>query len=380
MKACSKTHSTTLMVGLVSGLLVGQACGQLAPPPPKEKTREKVPFVPRAPIQQVAVPAKPATRTPPPAPATPDIPYVSLVQKDEAGIPIPIEGQITMAALKHNPLIGRATVERAAPVVTEWMENLELMVIDNIDMVLEVEAGFFDTLDMMTEDGVMDANAYRSVLFPKPALLDSYLFAEGVLTDAQRKFTSKLLTEYLQAVTISIGEQMEVDWRARAAEENGGVARELTDEESAQMRKEFMSKGFGFTFWYLCSDSVWSMHRQLAFASGHLPEILPELDLSEDELNIFKRTILALRKTNDVQERRQLMVDLIMPWEFENQEALMLTALDLRGPMESIPELDAAAIKPDGNAPREDLKDWTPGQPVTAAGGSDEEGGEGGGG
>lgn len=364
-----RMNTRTVMIGLVCGLLAGQASGQLAPPPPKEKTRKTVPFVPPPPARQVTQPTNTARRAPPPAPQTPNIPYVSLVQNDEAGIPIPIVGQITMAALKHNPLIGPETIETAGPIVSEWMTNLELMVIDNIDMVLEVEAGFFETLDMMTEEGVMDANAYRSALFPKPSLLDSYLFKEGVLTDTQRKFTGKLVSEYIKALTISIGNQVDAQWRARAAEENGGIARELTDEESYGMRKEFSSKGFAFTFWYLCSDSVWSMHYQLAFASERLQEILPELDLSEDELNIYKRTIVALRQTNDVHERRQLMTDLITPWEFENQEALMMKALDLRGPIESIPELESAAVKPEGTPLREDLKDWVRGQPVTAAGG-----------
>lgn len=365
-----RMNTKTVMIGLVCGLLAGQASGQLAPPPPKEKTRKTVEFVPPPPR-----PVQPTTqsasvrRAPPQAPPTPDIPFVSLVQRDEAGVPIPIEGEITMAALKHNPLVGPDTIERAGPVVTEWMTNLELMVIDNIDMVLEVDAGFFETLDMMTEVGVMDANAYRSALFPKPSLLDSYLFKEGVLTDTQRKFTGKLVSEYIKELTISIGGQVDAKWRARAAEENGGVARELTDEEAFEMRKEFSSKGFAFTFWYLCSDSVWSMHYQLAYASDRLVEILPELDLSEDELNIYKRTIVELRQTSVVQERRQLMTDLITPWEFENQEALMLTALDMRGPLETIPELESAAVKPDGTAHREDLKDWLPGQPVTAAGG-----------
>jgi len=234
----------TMLVGLASGLLVGQACGQLAPPPPKEKTRKTVPFVPPPPPRQVSTPAATARRRPPPPPATPNIPYVSLVQNDEAGIPIPIVGQITMAALKHNPLVGPDTIELAGPIVTEWMTNLELMVIDNIDMVLEVDAGFFETLDMMTEEGVMDANAYRSALFPKPSLLDSYLFKEGVLTDIQRKFTGKLVSEYIQALTISIGEQVDAEWRARAAEENGGIARELTDEEAYGMRKEVSSESF----------------------------------------------------------------------------------------------------------------------------------------
>jgi hypothetical protein len=363
-------HTKRLLIGLVSGLLAGQACGQLAPPPPKEPTREKVPFVPPPPRAQPVQAQAPRPSTPRP-PATPAIPYVSLVERDAEGFPIPIQGQITMAALKHNPLVGAETVKKAGPVTTTWIDNLDLLVIDNIDMVLEVDAGFFETLDMMSEQGVMDAQAYRSALFPKPSLLDSYLFSEGVITDAQRKFTGKLISEYVQQMTISIGDRVEKEWRERITAENGGEPREFTAEESFDMRKEFSSKGFAFTFWYLCSDSVWSMHRQLAFAAEHLAEILPELDLSEDELGLYKRTMVAMRQTDDVLERRQLMVELITPWEFENQEALMLTALDLRGPLESIAELESAATKPDGSEPREDLKDWMPGQAIAPPPGGD---------
>ncbi len=132
------------------------------------------------------------------------------------------------------------------------------------------------------------------------------------------------------------------------------------------MRREFMGKGFSFTFWYLCADSVWSMKRQLAFASGHMDEILPELDLDDEQMDQFKRTQEALGRTADTDERTRLMVDLIAPWDFDNQEVLLLTALDIRGQLETLPELEDAVNKPDGLPPREDLKNWKPGDPIDA--------------
>ena len=377
-------RGSSVLVVAMSGVFAGAASGQLAPPPPKQSPKEDLKYVAppvRPPVQQ-----SPAGRPPPPppdaedhaghahqsrsraprAPAIPDIPFVPLVRVDGDGRAIPIDGQVTIAALKHNPLVGAETIEAVRPIVVEWVDRLDLMVIDNIDLVLEVEAGFFETLDFMVQEGLMDASVYRSALMPKPSLLDTYLFSERVLTDAQRNFNTKLTGDYVRATTLAIGHEVELAWAERVAAENGGVPRELNQEEGVNMRREFVSKGASFTFWYLCSDSVWSMKRQLSFASEHMDEILIELDLDDAQRDRFKRTQAALGLAADTDERTQLMVDLITPWQFDNQEILLLTALDIRGPLQTLPELDDAANKPDGLPPREDLKEWKPGDPIDA--------------
>ncbi|MCH7791100.1 MAG: hypothetical protein IID31_02325 [Planctomycetes bacterium] len=390
-------RGSSVLVVAMSGAFAGAASGQLAPPPPTQSPREDLKYVEpsvRPPVQQ-----SPAGRPQPggdheghdhqaPAPqpaggdhaghahqgpsrapqaaAIPDLPFVPLVRQDADGREIPIVGLIAIAALKHNPLVGAETIEAARPIVVEWVDRLDLMVIDNIDMVLEVEAGFFQTLDFAVQEGVMAAGVYRNALMPKPSLLDQYLFSKGVLTTAQRSFNAKLLGGYVRAKTISISADVEAAWVERITAENGGVPRDMTPEETAEMRTEFAGKGFAFTFWYLCADSVWSMKRQLAFASGHMDEILEELDLDDAQRVRFKRTQAALGLATDTDERTRLMVDLIAPWDFDSQEVLLLTALDIRGPLETLPELDDAANKPDGLPPREDLREWKPGDPIAA--------------
>lgn len=375
-------RGSSVLIVAMSGAIAGQASGQLAPPPPKQSPKEDLKYVAppvRPPVQQRPAgapqpqPVRDAAghihRAPsraPQAPATPDLPFVPLVRVDSDGRTIPIGGQIAMAALRHNPLVGAETIEAVRPVVVEWVDRLDLMVIDNIDMVLEIEAGFFDTLDFLIQEGVMAANVYRNALMPQPSLLDQHLFSKGVLTDAQKNFNGKLIGDYVRATTIAIGDDVEAVWVERITAENGGVPRDMTVEETGAMRREFMAKASSFTFWYLCADSVWSMKRQLAFASGHMDEILMELDLDDAQRDRFRRTQAALGLAADTDERTRLMVDLIAPWEFDNQEVLLLTALDIRGPLETLPELDDAANKPDGLPPREDLREWKPGDPIAA--------------
>ncbi len=375
-------RGSSVLIVAMSGAFAGAASGQLAPPPPKKSPKEDLKYVaapPLPPVQQrpaaapQAQPVRdaaghihqaPARGAAPQAPATPDLPFVPLVRVDGEGRAIPIGGQIAMAALKHNPLVGAETIEAARPVVVEWVDRLDLMVIDNIDMVLEIDAGFFETLDFLVQEGVMAANVYRNALMPKPSLLDNYLFSEGVLTITQKNFNGKLVGDYVRAVTIAIGDDVEAVWNERITAENGGVPRDMTPEELVAVRREFMAKASSFTFWYLCADSVWSMKRQLAFASEHMDEILPELDLDDEQMAAFKSTQEALGQTANPDERTRLMVALIAPWDFDNQEVLLLTAMDIRGPLETLPELDDAVNKPDGFPPREDLKDWKPGDPI----------------
>jgi hypothetical protein len=355
----------SLTVGLT--VLTTGAGAQFAPPPPRESQVQEVEYVappepPQRPTQQQQNPREGVRRTQG-APALPEIPWEGIVVRDESGAPQIWKHQsVHLLVLKHNPLVGEETLEAIREPVLEWVQTVDQIALDNLDLALQVDEGFLESLDFSQQADIMTANEIRNALFPRPTFLTNHLANEGLLTKAQADFNKHMVTEYTHAITFWIRDQVEAEYRARAAEEG----RELTEAEETQMRKDFLTQGAAFTFGIMCQDAVWSARRQLLAAADHLDEILPTLELEGDLADKAKATAEALKKTDAKEERYQLMRQLaeaMISVDFYYVEEMILAARDLAED-DAMPELEGIAEKPNGEEPREDLKDWRPGDRI----------------
>lgn len=347
-------------------VLTAGAGAQFAPPPPKESQVQEVEYVaPPEPPQRPQPQQTPreGIRRTQGAPVLPEIPWEGIVVRDESGAPQIWKHQsVHLLVLKHNPLVGEETLETIREAVLEWVRTIDQIALDNLDLALQVDEGFLESLDFSQQADIMTANEIRNALFPRPTFLTNHLGNEGLLTKAQTDFNKHMITEYSHAITFWIRDQVEAEYRAQAAAEG----REITEDEETQMRKDFLTRGAAFTFGIMCQDAVWSARRQLLAAADHLDEILPSLELEGDLADKAKATAAALKTTDGKEERFQLMRDLaeaMISVDFFYVEEMILAARDL-AEGDAMPELEGIVEKPNGEEPREDLKDWRPGDKI----------------
>jgi len=358
-----------LVLVLASGAVSSAACAQFAPPPPKESRIEEVEYVaPPPPPEPVE---RPQTNQPPRGPAgqrvegpplLPEIPWEGIVERDESGAPVLQTTSIHMLALKHNPLVGEQTLEKIREPVLEWVKTLDDLTLDNFDLALQVDGGFFRTLDFGVQQDIMTANEIRMALFPRPTFLNNTLIKDELLTKAQADFNTWMIKEYHRAHTFWIGEQVEKEFQ-RMAEERGEP---LSEEEQQEMRKTFATRGAAYTFGAMCQDAVWSARRQLLVAADHFDEIVESLELEDELATKAEQASASLKAAQSEEERYQVMRDLaeaMIAVDFYFLEEMLLSARDIAGE-DYLPELDMIVEKPTGEPPREDIMDWRPGDKI----------------
>lgn len=130
----------------------------------------------------------------------PNLPYESLVKRDEAGHIIALPGNPHVLALNVNPLMDDSTVERVQGVIAERRDKVERMVIQNVDLVQQVLDGAVDQANI--EDRASIARLIEIVRpFQEMGHLTEDLKAQGYLSTQQYGFNWKIVREYEQART-----------------------------------------------------------------------------------------------------------------------------------------------------------------------------------
>lgn len=185
------------------------ALAQVAPPPPKapEKTPE---YVPPAPTEQPATrPAQRPARQPGGAGGPqfqregsplPDIPYEPLARLDDSGKIIQITEPSEYAATKVNPTTkGPIAQAILAHFIHDRQLQFEEIVIENLDLALEIEAGYFEQADY-SDRAVMATISQRVRPLAPPTPFGKEAEAKEVMTRMQSQFNTKIAKEYDTAV------------------------------------------------------------------------------------------------------------------------------------------------------------------------------------
>lgn len=321
-----------LTVGLMAAVVLGPcALGQVLPPPPPPKERKE--YVPPPP-RPVAPPVQAQRR--PPAPQAPrfnvpDLTYVPILKKDDNGKVIRIEKDLDFIAMKHNPMIGPVTVEKIKPVVKEWIEKTEALVLDNVDIVMEVDGGLFERLDFGNEQDVMLANeAFKALFVIGP--VTTYLLKAEAIERVQFDFSQKIMQEYKQAVNMELAEYL---------------AAEYGDD-----RKKIMQAGASHLFTDLCRDALECYRRLLLLTAKHIDAVAPDIAENVAPNVAIESLISAVKSATTDAERLDAMRAVMKALDFDGQQGILMHAIEKRGDPD-LSMLEDAAVKPDGAAPQE---------------------------
>jgi hypothetical protein len=192
---------------LACTLVPAPAFAQVVPPPPKapEKTPE---YVPPQPTEQ-ARPIAPQRRAAPPRPGQqgqfinnqtiPDVPFETLIKLDAEGKIIPIGMPAEYAAVKNNPMAGDYTQAVMAHYIHERTGIVEELVIENLDLILEIDGGFFERINYNERANLREVNSRIRPLIPAtPFSQDAQ--AKGHFTRMQAGMNTRVAQEYDKAV------------------------------------------------------------------------------------------------------------------------------------------------------------------------------------
>lgn len=334
-----------LLAGLVG--LPATSLGQVAPPPPPagDPPAKLVPPPPRpAPRKMTPIQKQPSKPRPkaPPAIQVPDIPYEPLAKFDADGKLIRIDGSVDLAALKHNPTVGPKTIERVRPFLTDWKQRVDVMVVDNLDIMQDVDNGLFENIDLADENQKVLMNEVFKMII-STSNPNNVMAGSGALTKTQMDFQRKLVADY----TIALDKEVAAEISARIPGD---------DKESKQKQ---LLEGSRFSLSNMSRDEVHAYHGLLLTAAGLTDKVLPGLALSPEEQEKLAAPLAAVKTAQTDQQKMEAVKALLGAMELTRQRDFMKAVLDARGPA-TLPELDDAAIKPNGLPPVEDIDDPKP--------------------
>lgn len=189
-------------------MLAGPAFAQVAPPPPPPSNPEPEFVPPPMPTPRQA-PARPTTRSttgsavPQTTTNLPDIPYPKLWEfcgtEDPAIDDVcRFDDNLHFVALKANPTISPGMVEMIQPVIIARRARMEQIVLDNLPVTLQVDAGLLEEVGISDPTALQDLLAVVKPLTP-PSNLTQELHNREILTSTQYRFSNKIIGEYQRA-------------------------------------------------------------------------------------------------------------------------------------------------------------------------------------
>jgi hypothetical protein len=208
----SRMNTLLVACGLTISLASLPTLGQVAPPP--TKPAKEVPTFTPAP--KTAPVAKPKTDAPRPKPSfnakrstgnieaiNTNIPYPKLAQPGPDGRILRLRQSPDILALRSNPNVGPASVERIMPIVYSRRYRMELKVIDNLDLYWQLTAGLIENMNM-TNLNEMSKVAEMLKPLVAPNTLSQELENRGILTRTQGGMNRYIVREYKKSITDEI--------------------------------------------------------------------------------------------------------------------------------------------------------------------------------
>lgn len=197
----------------------GAAAAQLVTPPPKpadpapattptrapEATPTPPPEPPKFdPSQAVPIQAKapnPADLRPKVA-ELPDLPYTSLVQRDENGEVIKLTEPAELAALRVNPTLPENFASHLEAYLEDRRLTFRRLAVNNLDLIELVEQGFIEDADYGKVDGIRKVVQTLTPLDVPyaPKRLTDDLQIQNMIDPTQAQFNMKITSEYYTAV------------------------------------------------------------------------------------------------------------------------------------------------------------------------------------
>ena len=210
-------QNNTMLVacGLAIGLFAAPTLAQVAPPPTKP-VKEQPTYTPAPKPAPVAKPeAKPAEPQPKEAinarvrdrnnggDLPTNVPYPKLAQPGPDGRILRLRQLPDILALRSNPNVGPASVEKIMPVIYSRRFHMETSVIDNLDLFWELTGGMIENMDMSNINEMGRAADMIKPLVPQTTLSQDLLNRQ-ILSRVQGGMNQYIVREYKKAITDEI--------------------------------------------------------------------------------------------------------------------------------------------------------------------------------
>lgn len=233
----------------------------------------------------------------------PDLPYDSLVEHDDEGHIVRHERPVHLIALERNPTIGEQVMESAEPVIEQRMARIERLVIENVDLLLMIEGGALD------EATFGDGGRLRELTelvrpFQEQGNITEELEREGVLSEVQSVFNSRIAREYESAVTREIRESSR------------------GDEDSSPL--DLVTR---FVLTQVSQEARWVFGKLLEDAATHITLIAGRIDVNSDEARALRQ---AEQRLTGNEDPRRIMVDLLNELSDGAQQQLLELTVEVR--------------------------------------------------
>lgn len=307
---------------LAAFLTAAPAFAQVAPPPPEAPppTPEHVPPAPteqprpinpgRAPSRQL----QPGQSEMLGGSKLPDIPYESLVTAGEDGKIKKLIEPSEYAAVSKNPLTkGPIAQAELARFIHDRTQQFELIAIENLDILLELDAGFFEQVDFNDRSKLGEVTRRVRPLTP-PASFGKEAEARGIMTRMQAGFNSKIAREYDNAVT----REARAGINPNDPKSAGNVM--------AQILRQSMSESL-YAYRGLCLD-----------VANHLDAVKGKLTLNSDEEQAFKTAGTSLAAASSDEEKVDAVKALLAAMSLEKSQQALNAAREAR-PEAVLPEV-----------------------------------------
>jgi len=230
----------------------------------------------------------------------------TMVQRDESGNVVRLEGSLDARSLLISPAIDEATRQTMAPWVDEWVADVNQIAIDNLDFLEQIDQGLIDTAD---NNDSQRARYIQQMFVQLNAAgpLGTRLQQRGVLSIAQFQAVQRLTSQYTQSVYAELSAAM----------------RSPADEANA--RNEINR----FTYHLTTRDPRAMYHRQVIDSAGLLDKIIPSLGLPPETLTKIQPRLAAVRAAQSELDKLQAGLALLRELPFEQRREFLAKAVSL---------------------------------------------------
>lgn len=300
------------LIAAMAGLLAAPVLGQVVTPPPSELPQP-------APVQpEVTPPPFPIPTEPPRAPTPkmvpekelPDLPYKSLVVRDENGKTIPIRGLVELEALRVNPTLPDHYVDVLKDYFAERKVIFERATLANLDIVEAIEGGAVERTDYTNVDEIRKLLRMCAPLDKPnvPERITDDLLAKGFIDPTQAGFNMKIVNEYLNTLFPPKANSAQ---GIKSKQEPGSVAK--------IMRRYFMH------------ESEVAYRGMMAEAAGKLATIVDQVDLPDTVRQTAKAAAKNYKAEMSDDQKIKLYHDATAGTTLEQRRAILQKSVDLRG-------------------------------------------------
>jgi hypothetical protein len=266
---------------------------------------------------------KPASATPAPAATPAAIPggvplavpqaapaFPIIYEKDKDGNTIPLGGNLDAIALTKNTLVSKDDLAKMKPVIQDWTDDVNQMVVDNLDFFERLETEkLVDGLD------IEDADRMRVVA----GIMAPFAAVGGL---AQRLEQKQLLTGNASITT----QQASSDYLQKFFDQFGQPVPDRGQPVGEQQR-EAINNLSRFAYYMANRDARVQYHAMLLDASRMLPDIVSAANPTPEQKKKLDAGIEKLNAAKDDVERINGMKVLIRVLPMEQRRAMMAEAV-----------------------------------------------------